>query len=126
MRQHIETDGAPTAVGPYSQAIATGELVFCAGQVGFDPATGSMVEGGIEAQSERVLTNLGAVLDAAGSDFANVLKTTCFLTDLADFAAFNDVYRRYFPEPYPARSTFAVAGLPGGALVEIEAIAARR
>ena len=126
MRQHIETDGAPSAVGPYSQAIATGELVFCAGQVGFDPATGSMVEGGIEAQAERVLTNLGAVLDAAGSDFANVLKTTCFLTDLADFAAFNDVYRRYFPEPYPARSTFAVAGLPGGALVEIEAIAARR
>lgn len=126
MRQHVETAGAPGPVGPYSQAIATGELVFCAGQVGLDPATGKLVEGGIEAQTERALTNLGAVLDAAGSGFADVLKTTCFLADMADFAAFNAVYGRFFPEPHPARSTFAVAALPAGALVEIEAIAARR
>jgi len=126
MRQRVETAEAPGPVGPYSQAIATGELVFCAGQVGLDPASGQLVEGGIEAQTERALTNLGAVLDAAGSGFANVLKTTCFLADMADFAAFNAVYGRFFPEPYPARSTFAVAALPAGALVEIEAIAARR
>ncbi|HUG55337.1 MAG TPA: RidA family protein [Vicinamibacteria bacterium] len=126
MREPISATGAPAPIGPYSQAIATEGLVFCAGQVGLDPATGSLVEGGVEAQTERVLRNLEAVLDAAGASLADVVKTTCFLLDLADFAAFNEVYRAHVPDPPPARSTFAVAGLPGGARVEIEAIAVRR
>jgi 2-iminobutanoate/2-iminopropanoate deaminase len=125
MRQRITTDGAPGAVGPYSQGIIAGDLVLCSGQVGLDPATGRLVEGGIEAQAERALKNLGAVLDAAGSGFADVVKTTCFLADIEDFAAFNAVYARFFTDPPPARSTFAVKALPLGALVEIEAIAVR-
>jgi 2-iminobutanoate/2-iminopropanoate deaminase len=125
MRQRITTDGAPGAVGPYSQGIIAGDLVLCSGQVGLDPATGRLVEGGIEAQAERALKNLGAVLDAAGSGFADVVKTTCFLADIEDFAAFNAVYARFFTDPPPARSTFAVKALPLGASVEIEAIAVR-
>jgi 2-iminobutanoate/2-iminopropanoate deaminase len=124
-RQAISTTGAPGAVGPYSQAIAAGDLVFCAGQVGLDPATGELVEGGVEAQAERCLKNLAAVLDAAGLTFADVAKTTVFLADIGDFAAVNAVYGRHMPEPPPARSTFAVAALPRGARVEIEAIAVR-
>jgi 2-iminobutanoate/2-iminopropanoate deaminase len=124
-RQAISTTGAPSAVGPYSQAIAAGDLVFCAGQIGLDPATGNLVEGGVEAQAERCLKNLAAVLDAAGMTFANVAKTTIFLADIADFAKVNEVYARYMPEPPPARSTFAVAALPKGAVVEIEATAVR-
>jgi 2-iminobutanoate/2-iminopropanoate deaminase len=126
MRERISATGAPTPVGPYSQAIATDGLIFCAGQVGLDPTTGALVEGGIEAQAERALRNLEAVLDAAGASLGDVVKTTCFLVDLADFAAFNEAYRGHFPDPPPARSTVAVAGLPGGALIEIEAIAVRR
>lgn len=126
MKERIETPGAPTPVGPYSQAIVAGGLVFCAGQVGLDPASGRLVEGGVAAEAERALVNLAAVLEAAGSDLARIVKTTCFLADLADFAAFNEAYQRVMPEPYPARSTFAVAGLPAGARVEIEAIAERR
>jgi 2-iminobutanoate/2-iminopropanoate deaminase len=124
-RRAVRTGDAPAAVGPYSQAITTDDLVFCAGQVGLDPTTGNLVEGGLEAQAERVLRNLSAVLDAAGCSFADVVKTTCFLADINDFAAFNAVYARFMTDPPPARSTFAVAALPKGALVEVEAIAVR-
>jgi len=124
-RQAITTTGAPGAVGPYSQAIGIGDLVFCSGQIGLDPATGNLVEGGIEAQTERVLKNLTAVLDAAGLGFADVVKTTIFLADIEDFATVNGIYGTYMPDPPPARSTFAVAALPKGAIVEIEAIAVR-
>ena len=125
MKERISTDGAPGALGPYSQAIVSGQLVFCSGQVGLDPETKTLDDGGIEGQTERALKNLGAVLEAAGSSYADVLKTTCFLADMDDFAAFNAVYERFFPAPAPARSTFAVAKLPIGARVEIEAIAHR-
>jgi 2-iminobutanoate/2-iminopropanoate deaminase len=124
-RHAIATSGAPGAIGPYSQAIGAGRLVLCSGQVGLDPQTGELVEGGVEAQAERALKNLGAVLDAAGLGYADIAKTTCFLADMADFAAFNAVYARFMPDPPPARSTVAVAGLPKGARVEIEAIAIR-
>ncbi len=121
-RQAISTNGAPAAIGPYSQAIATDGLLLCSGQLGLDPATGSLVEG-VEAQAERSLQNLGAVLEAAGLSFEDVLKTTIFLADMADFAVVNAVYGRFMPDPPPARSTVAVAALPKGGLVEIEAIA---
>lgn len=123
-REAIATDRAPGAIGPYSQAIAVGGYVFCSGQIGIDPATGE-IKGGVEAQAERVLVNLGAVLTAAGSDLGRVVKTTIFLADMGDFAAVNAVYARHFQEPYPARSTVAVAALPRGARIEIEAIAER-
>ncbi len=121
----IKTAHAPSAVAAYSQAIDTGQLVFTAGQVGLDPATGQLVEGGIEAQAERALNNILAVLDAAGLTMSDVVKTSCFLADFADFAAFNAVYARFVGDPPPARSTFAVSGLPRDALVEIEAVAFR-
>lgn len=123
-RRAVSTAAAPSAVGPYSQAIATGEFVFCSGQLGLDPSTGILVEG-LEAQAERALRNLEGVLDAAGCTFADVVKTTCFLADINDFAAFNAVYARFMPDPPPARSTFGVAALPKGGRVEIEAIAIR-
>ena len=123
-RRAVSTDAAPAAGGPYSQAIATGELVFCAGQIGRDPATNELAAG-IEGQTDRTLRNLQAILDAAGCTFADVVKTTCFLADINDFATFNGVYERFMTEPAPARSTFQVAALPMGALVEIEAIAVR-
>lgn len=124
-RRAVSTSAAPSAVGPYSQAIATQDLVFCSGQVGLDPATAELVDGGIEAQTERTLKNLSAVLDAAGCSMADVVKTTCFLADIADFATFNAIYARFFPDPPPARSTFQVAALPKGARVEVEAVAVR-
>lgn len=124
-RRAISTTSAPSAVGPYSQAITTDELVFCSGQVGIDPATGELVDGGVEAQTERVIRNLEAVLDAAGCTLADVVKTTCFLADINDFATFNAIYGRFFSDPQPARSTFGVAALPKQARVEIEAIAVR-
>ena len=124
-RQAISTTNAPAAVGPYSQAIVAGDLVFCAGQVPLDPATGEIQLGTIEEQTERVLRNVGAVLDAAGASFGDVVKTTVFLIDIGDFAAMNGVYAGFFPDPPPARSTVAVAGLPKGARVEIEVIARR-
>jgi len=124
-RRAVTTSAAPGAVGPYSQAITTDDLVFCSGQVGLDPATGELVAGGVEAEAERVIRNLEAVLDAAGCTLADVVKTTCFLADINDFATFNAVYARFWPDPPPARSTFGVAALPRGAHVEIEAIAAR-
>ncbi len=125
-RQAVSTTTAPAAVGPYSQAIVSGEFVFCSGQLGLDPATGALVEGGVEAQAERALRNLGAVLDAAGLSINDVVKTTVFLADIDDFAAVNAVYGPFMPDPPPARSTFAVGALPKGGLVEIDAIAHRR
>lgn len=120
----IETQGAPKAIGPYSQAIVANGLLFSAGQVALDPATGALVTGGIAEQTERALENLRAVLGAAGSDFSQVVKTTVFLVDMADFTAMNEVYGRVFGRHRPARSTVAVAALPRGARVEIEVIAA--
>jgi 2-iminobutanoate/2-iminopropanoate deaminase len=122
-RQPVQTDGAPGAIGPYSQAIAGGGFVFTAGQVGIDPATGELVAGGVAAQAERAMRNLAAVLDAAGTSFDRVVKTTIFLAEMADFAAVNEVYGGSLTLPYPARSTVAVRALPKGALVEIECIA---
>jgi 2-iminobutanoate/2-iminopropanoate deaminase len=124
-RRAVSTNAAPGAVGPYSQAITTDDLVFCSGQVGLDPATGEIVSGGVAAEADRVIRNLEAVLDAAGCTLADVVKTTCFLADINDFAAFNEVYAPFWPDPPPARSTFGVAALPRGARVEIEAIAVR-
>ncbi len=124
-RQAISTTGAPAAIGPYSQAIAAGDLVFCSGQLGLDPATGDLVEG-VEAQAERALRNLTAVLDAAGATWGDVVKMTLFLADIGDFAAVNAIYAMFMPDPPPARSTFAVGALPKGGRIEIEAIARRR
>lgn len=123
-RQAISTSGAPGAIGPYSQAIDSGDLVFCSGQLGLDPLSGELVEG-VEAQADRALRNLRAVLDAAGLSFGDVVRTTIFLVDMADFAAVNGVYGRFMPEPPPARSTVQVSALPKGGLVEIDAIARR-
>jgi 2-iminobutanoate/2-iminopropanoate deaminase len=122
-RHAVTTSGAPAAIGPYSQGIVSGDFIFCSGQLGLDPATGDLVEGGVEAQTERALRNLASVLDAAGASIADVVKTTVFLADIDDFAAVNAVYARHMPDPAPARSTFAVGALPKGGLVEIEAIA---
>lgn len=119
----VSTDKAPKAIGPYSQAIRTEDLVFTAGQIGFDPATMLIVEGGIEAQTRQVLTNLKHVLEAADSGLNYVVKTTVFLQSMDDFAVMNAVYAEFFPENPPARSTVAVAALPKGALVEIECVA---
>lgn len=113
------------AIGPYSLAIANGDLVFISGQIPLDSATGKLVEGDVGAQARQSLENLKAILDAAGLGFGHVVKTVIFLTDMADFAAVNEVYKAYVTEPYPARSTIAVAGLPLGAKVEIEMIASR-
>jgi 2-iminobutanoate/2-iminopropanoate deaminase len=121
----IFTNTAPAPIGPFSQAIATDSLVFCSGQIGADPSTGELVEGGLTEQADRVLRNVGAVLDAAGLGYAQVVKSTVFLVDMGDFAAMNEVYRRFFPDPPPARSTIGVAALPKGARVEIEVVAAR-
>jgi len=121
----IATDTAPRVLGPYAQAVVAGGLVFCAGQVGIDPATGKLVPGGIAAEAARAIANLRAVLTAAGLGLADVVKTTVYVVDLGEFAALNEVYGRSFPAPYPARSTVQVAALPAGARVEIDAIAAR-
>jgi 2-iminobutanoate/2-iminopropanoate deaminase len=126
IRDAIRTTDAPAAIGPYSQGIFTDSLVFCSGQIGLDPTTGELVDGGVEAQAERALQNLTAVLEAGGCTWADVVKTTLFLADIADFAAVNAVYGRRMPDPPPARSTFAVGALPKGARVEIEATAIRR
>ena len=119
----IATDRAPAAVGPYSQAVRIGNLVYTAGQIPLDPATGKLVEGGIESQTRRALQNLQAVLEAAGTSLANVVKTTVFLQDMGDFGAMNGVYAQFFSGRPPARSAVEVAALPLGAQVEIEAIA---
>ena len=122
-RRVIATDQAPAAIGPYSQAIVAGGLVFTSGQIPLDAATMQLIEGDITAQTERVMRNLEAVLTAAGTSFERVVKTTCFLADLADFPAFNAVYGRFFPAAPPPRSTVQVARLPLGALVEVECVA---
>ena len=119
----IRTDRAPKAIGPYSQAIRSGDLVFCSGQIGLDPATGELVSGGTRTEAEQVMKNLQAVLDAAGLGFEHVVRTTIYLVDLGDFAAVNEIYGRYLREPFPARATVGVAALPRGARVEIDAIA---
>ncbi|MEO8286930.1 MAG: Rid family detoxifying hydrolase [Chloroflexota bacterium] len=124
MRQRVQTDLAPAAVGPYSQAIIVENMVYTAGQAAIDPQTRKLVEGGIEIQTARVLKNLSAVLEAAGTSMHNVIKSTVYLTNMADFAAMNAVYGEYFnPEMPPARTTIAAAALPLGTLVEIECIA---
>jgi 2-iminobutanoate/2-iminopropanoate deaminase len=125
MKRAIVTDSAPKAVGPYSQAIAIGQLLFCAGQIPLDPETGELAGGDAAAQAEQVCRNIQAVLAANNMTFSDVVKTTVFLTAMDDFAAVNAVYARYFPEPFPARSTVAVTALPRGAKVEIEVTAAR-
>lgn len=122
-RAVIASPGAPAAIGPYSQAVRAGGLLFVSGQIPLDPATGLVVEGGIGAQAVRVLDSLRAILDAAGSGLDRVVKTTVFLTDLGDFAEVNAVYARYFPESPPARATVQVAALPRGVGIEIEAVA---
>ena len=121
----VSTPDAPKAIGPYSQAIVSGKLVFTAGQVALDPATMELVAGGVAEQTERALTNLRAVLAAAGTDLSHVVKTTVFLVDMADFAAMNEVYAKHFGTHRPARSTVAVAGLPKGARVEIDVVATK-
>jgi 2-iminobutanoate/2-iminopropanoate deaminase len=122
-KRQIVTSSAPAALAVYSQAIDAGGFVFCAGQIGSDPVSGELADG-VQAQAERVLKNLQGVLDAAGLTLADVVKTTCFLADIGDFQAFNEVYARFFSETPPARSTFAVGALPRDARVEIECIAA--
>lgn len=122
MNQIISTPAAPAAIGPYSQAIQAGDLLLLSGTMPIDPATGALAEPKIEAQAEQVMKNIGAVLEAAGYTFADAVKTTCFLADMGDFAAFNEIYARYFTGK-PARSCVAVKALPKGALVEVEAIA---
>jgi len=117
----VFTPNAPRAIGPYSQAVRADGLVFTAGQIGLDPSTMEMVAGGVEEQTRQVLTNLKSVLEAAGSSLGRVVKTTVFLTDMANFAAMNAIYAEFFPDEPPARSAVAAAGLPKGALVEIEA-----
>ncbi|MBM3887557.1 MAG: RidA family protein [Verrucomicrobia bacterium] len=122
-KQIIATDKAPRAIGPYSQAVRAGDLLFCAGQIALDPATGNLVAGGIKEQTERVLENIKAVLASQGIGVEHVVKATVFMTNLADFAAMNEVYAKCFPTNPPARSTVQVAALPKGAQVEIEVIA---
>ena len=123
-RQAISTPGAPAAVGPYSQAIRVGDLVFTAGQLGIDPGSGEMAGENVAEQAERAIANLEAILGAAGSGLGSLVKVTVFLADIADWPAVNEVYSRLIPQPFPARSAFAVKDLPRGARVEIEAVAA--
>jgi 2-iminobutanoate/2-iminopropanoate deaminase len=122
-REVIRTDGAPQPIGPYVQAVRVGQFVFTAGQIPLDPASGRMVEGGIEEQTERVLENLKAILEAAGSSLSRVVRTTCFLANLEDFVAFNRIYAKYFGDNPPPRTTVQAARVPAGALVEIDCIA---
>jgi len=119
----VTTDQAPAAIGPYSQAVICGNLLFCSGQIPLDPTSGEMVNGDITLQTGQVMNNIAAVLSTSGTGFDNVVKTTIYLVDMADFAALNEVYGRCFPNHKPARSTVAVRSLPRGALVEIEVIA---
>lgn len=124
MANAIHTDDAPRAIGPYSQAIEHGGTVYVSGQIPIDPSTGELVEGGIEQQARRSLTNVRNILEAAGTGMDRVLRVSVLLADIGDFAAMNDVYAEFFSEPYPARAAYGVAGLPKGALVEIEVVAA--
>ena len=123
--KEIQSTAAPAAIGPYSQAIEANGMVFASGQIPIDPSTGNIVEGGIEQQTHQSLRNVKAVLEAAGTDLAHVVKTTVFLSDMDNFAAMNEVYAQFFEQPYPARSAVAVKTLPKGALVEVECIAVK-
>ena len=123
-REAISTDGAPAAAGPYSQAIRAGELIFTAGQLGIDPASGELVSDDVQAQAARALANLKAILEAGGSGLDRLVKVTVYLADIADWPAVNEVYAGEVPQPFPARSAFAVRDLPKGGRVEIEAVAA--
>ena len=123
--KEIQSTAAPAAIGPYSQAIEANGMVFASGQIPIDPSTGTIVEGGIEQQTHQSLRNVKAVLEAAGTDLAHVVKTTVFLSSITDFANMNEVYAQYFSQPFPARSAVAVKDLPKGALVEIAAVAVR-
>ena len=123
MKQVISTPKAPAAIGPYSQAIRVGNLIYTSGQIPINPATGQFVEGGIKEQTRQSLTNVKAILEEAGTSMVNVVKTTVFMADMADFADMNAVYAEFFAEPFPARSAVAVKTLPKGALVEIEVVA---
>ena len=125
MNKAISTEKAPAAIGPYSQAIEANGFVYASGQLPIDPATGAFPEGGIKGQTRQSLLNAQAILQQAGLDLKNVVKTTVLLADIAEFGAMNEVYAEFFSQPYPARSAFAVKALPKGALVEIECIAAR-
>ena len=126
MKTSIHTKQAPAAIGPYSQAVEQSGLIFCSGQIGLDPASGMIVEGGIELETRRALQNLGEVLAAAGVDFIDVIRTTIFLIDLGEFETVNRIYGEHFEPPYPARSTVQVAALPRKARIEIDAIAMKR
>ncbi|MBQ2012245.1 MAG: RidA family protein [Bacteroidaceae bacterium] len=121
----VHTTQAPAAIGPYSQAIEVNGFVFASGQIPIDPATGEFVEGGIQEQTRQALTNASNILKQAGTDLAHVVKTTVFLSSIADFAAMNEIYAQFFTEPYPARSAVAVKDLPKGALVEVEVLAVK-
>ena len=124
-RERVRTSKAPAAIGPYSQGVSVGNMVFCSGQIALDPASGSLIEGDIEEEASQVLENLGAVLHAAGIDYQHVVQCTVFLTNLEDYAPVNEVYARYFSEAPPAREAIQVAALPRGARVEISCIAVR-
>ncbi|MCX5753511.1 MAG: RidA family protein [Candidatus Krumholzibacteria bacterium] len=123
MKKPVHTNAAPAAIGPYSQAIRAGDFLFISGQLGLDPATKKIVEGGVLFEAERALMNIGAILEAAGGTFAHVVKTTVLLQSMDDFSRLNEVYARFFSGEFPARAAYQVARLPLGALVEIEAIA---
>jgi 2-iminobutanoate/2-iminopropanoate deaminase len=123
VKQAVSSDRAPKAIGPYSQAVRAGQLLFVSGQIPLDPDTGQMVAGDVAAQTRRVLDNVRAILDAANRSFADIVRTTIFLADMNDFAAVNEVYGEYFSQPYPARATVQVARLPKDARVEIDVIA---
>ncbi|MCG0276529.1 MAG: RidA family protein [Thermosediminibacteraceae bacterium] len=125
MKKVIKTDMAPKAIGPYSQAVMVGDFLFASGQIAINPATGEIVEGGIEAQTRQVMENVKNILQAAGMDFSNVVKTTVFITNMDDFAKVNEIYATYFGENPPARSCVEVSKLPKGALIEVEVIAHR-
>jgi len=126
MKTSIHTKQAPAAIGPYSQAVEQRGMIFCAAQIGLDPASGTLVEGGIEIETRRALQNLGEVLAAAGVDFVDVVKTTIFMIDLGEFETVNRIYAEHFTPPYPARSTVQVAALPRKARIEIDAVAMKR
>ena len=125
MKRFISTPDAPAAIGPYSQAVETGNTLYISGQIPIDPSTGKLVDGDITAQTEQVMKNIGAVLTAAGYSFSDVVKSTCLLADIADFKAMNEVYGRFYTEQKPARAAFAVKALPMGALIEIDTIAVK-
>ena len=126
MKERIQTSKAPSAIGPYSQAIVTESLVFCSGQGPIDPATNTLVQGDVAVQTNRTMQNVKALLGEMGLDFGDVVKTTCYLSDMDDFKAFNEVYASFMPEPYPARTTIEAARLPMNMRVEIEVIAQKR